>query len=448
MHKSHKPIKKTKRSLWDEINSKFVDVAVAGTAPAEMDATKNPSREMPVLHENALYGLVGDFIRLIDEHTEADKAAMLIQFLVLFGNIIGRKAHFKVESTKHYLKLFAVVVGQTAKARKGVSFNRVLPEFQHVDPTWADKQILSGLSSGEGLIAAVRDEVNTWDAKKQKMIVADPGVQDKRLVVVEQEFASVLKVMSRETNTLSTLIRQAWDSGNLRTLTKNNPYTATESHISIIGHITAEELMSSLRETDAVNGFGNRFLWIYSKRSKYIPFGSEVPVQKMAGFRSKLRSAINNAKNVGKIDMDDEAARQWDLRYRNFGDGPGGLYGALTARPEAQIRRIACIYALLDGESVVRLPHLDAACAVWDYADATVAYVFGDRLGNATADNIYEALQEEPDGLTTSQLHALFARKKSSAELKEALEVLAKKNLIFSEIQQTPGRSITRWFSK
>jgi hypothetical protein len=46
-------------------------------------------------------------------------------------------------------------------------------------------------------------------------VVMDHGVEDKRLLVEEPELASVLRRMDREGNSMSAVIRQAWDSGNL-----------------------------------------------------------------------------------------------------------------------------------------------------------------------------------------------------------------------------------------
>jgi len=74
------------------------------------------------LAEEAFYGLAGDIVRTIKPHTEADPAALMIQLLATFGNVVGRKAHFMVEATPHHLNLFAVVVGDTAKSRKGTSW--------------------------------------------------------------------------------------------------------------------------------------------------------------------------------------------------------------------------------------------------------------------------------------------------------------------------------------
>ena len=93
-----------------------------------------------------------------------------------------------------------------------------MPLLSAQDETWRHSCIQSGLSSGEGLIWAVRDAIFKTERAKEKGVVCDyqevkvdAGVTDKRLLVIESEFASTLKVMAREGNTLSATIRQAWD---------------------------------------------------------------------------------------------------------------------------------------------------------------------------------------------------------------------------------------------
>lgn len=171
-------------------------------APAEESAHANwPASLAP----EAFYGLAGELVHAIEPHSEADPAALLIQVLVAYGNIIGRNAHWYAESTRHALNLNAVLVGASSKARKGTSWNRTHELFARVDPDWRVHS--GGLSSAEGFIWAVRDG-HDGDGDDKK---ADPGVQDKRLVVVEEEFASALRVMERPGNALSPILRQAWD---------------------------------------------------------------------------------------------------------------------------------------------------------------------------------------------------------------------------------------------
>ena len=178
------------------------------------------------LAEEAFHGLAGDMVRAIEPHTEADPAALLFSFFVMFGNTIGRTAHFTAEADQHYMNLFVCLVGATAKGRKGVSFGQIRRPFESIDGTWATERITHGLSSGEGLIWAVRDDVwkTVYDkkTKQREEILETEGVTDKRLLVVEQEFARTIRVMGREGNPLSAVMRQAWDSGNLNTMTKNS----------------------------------------------------------------------------------------------------------------------------------------------------------------------------------------------------------------------------------
>jgi hypothetical protein len=262
---------------------------VAGDSPETGQSSKEYPWPDPPAPE-AIYGLVGELVRAIEPESEADAVALLIQTLLAFGNVIGRTSHFCVEGHRHYLNLFSVLVGESSKARKGTSWGRVRRPFSQVEPEWASKRIMGGLSSGEGLVWAVRDPIKGREKVKQKGRViamqefeADPGEKDKRLLAYEPEFAVVLRQIERQGNTLSAIIRQAWEDGHLQTLTKNSPAKATDAHISIVGHITADELRRYLSNTEAASGFGNRFLWLCVRRSKCLPEGGrQVDLQSFA----------------------------------------------------------------------------------------------------------------------------------------------------------------------
>ena len=123
-------------------------------------------------------------------------------------------------------------------------------------------------------------------------VETDPGVIDKRLLVYEAEFSSILKVAGREGNILSEILRKAWETGNLRNTVKNNPMKATGAHIAIIGHITIDELQRTLTTTDAANGFGNRFLWLCVRRSKLLPDGGAFHTVNFNPLLTKLREVL------------------------------------------------------------------------------------------------------------------------------------------------------------
>ena len=174
-------------------------------------------------------------------------AAILAHLLVTFGAAAGRGAWFEVEATRHHPNEFAILVGDSAKARKGSSWDHVERVIGRADPSLSPR-ILTGLSSGEGLIWAVRDPCGP-----------DPGPADRRLLVVEPELASVLKQTTREINTLSPVLRSAWDGRALALMTRTSPARASAAHVSVIGHITGAELRRHAGAVEIANGFLNRF---------------------------------------------------------------------------------------------------------------------------------------------------------------------------------------------
>ena len=332
----------------------------------------------PRLDDSALYGIAGDIVRTIEPHSEADPVALLIQALTFAGNVIGRSPYYAVESDHHHANLFVVLVGDTAKARKGTWAGRIRAIAKQADQSWNDDRVKSGLSSGEGLINEVRDAVQRWDSKAQSSETVDPGVIDKRLLVVEPEFAGALAVAERHGNTLSPTIRRAWDGDKLSTLTKNSPLTATGSHISIVGHITAQELRERIARTDIANGFANRFLFAMVRRSKELPFGGQLTDSQILELGDRLKDAVVDAQILGRVTMTDAACRKWAAVYPSLSGGQDGLLGAITARAEAQVVRLALLYALLDGQTGISEVHLTAALALWEYCEASVAFIWGE----------------------------------------------------------------------
>ena len=390
------------------------------------------------INDSALQGLPGEIVRTIEPETESDPVAILIQTMTFFGNVIGTTPHFRVEADKHSLRLFSVIVGATAKARKGTSGGIVTRLFEDIDDDWSRNRIKSGLSSGEGLTYHVRNPSVGFKGQD------DPGILDKRLLVIESEFASVLKSASREGNILSATIRQAWDSGNLSTLTKNNPINATDAHISIIGHITQDELKRYLSQTEVFNGLANRFLWICVRRSKALPEGGRIHEMDLTPLTDKIRDAVAFAKSVEEIKRDPEARKIWMSIYPELSEGQPGLIGAVLSRSEAQVMRLACIYALMNCSRVIRKDDLYAALALWDFSEASVKYIFKGKTGDDVADKIYATLQESEHGLTRTDISNIFDRHQSKERIDEALKLLRKYKRVDIARQDTGGRPVER----
>jgi hypothetical protein len=400
----------------------------------------------PILAEDALQGLAGNCVRAIDPHTEADPAAVLMNMLIGYGNLIHQGAYVPVGPTRHYLRVYAVLVGRSSKARKGSSGAYPQALLRKVDESWANRRIISGLSSGEGLIYAVRDPVERYDAKNDEMKVIDRGESDKRLMIVEGEFSRVLKVMSREGNSLSSILRDAYDRDFLQNQTKHDPHRATGAHISLIGHITQEELLRHLNATEQANGFGNRFLYMMVRRSKVLPFGGDMH-ENDEELLSELRASVKFAQDLGVIEWGEESGDLWaEEIYPDLSEGEEGLVGAMLARAETHVLRLSGLYAVLDRSRTIEPPHLIAALSLWDYAESSVRLIFGDVRGDRVLDKIVTALQKAGEaGLTRTEIYHLFGNHAKSNDIERALMTLFTEGRASKTPEETGGRPTERW---
>jgi hypothetical protein len=393
-------------------------------------------------------------VRAILPHSEADPAAILIQVLASAGNAIGRGPYYQVEGDRHGPNIFAILVGETAKGRKGVSAGRVRQVMQGADQQWTKERVHSGLSSGEGVIWAVRDPIKEMQRQGKGAsaefveITVDNGVADKRLYVLEAEFAGALAVMKREGSILSRIMRDAWDRGDLATMTKNNQARATGAHISIVGHITADELRRDLDRTSMANGYANRFLFVCVRRSNVLPFGGALDEETICELGGGIRKALEAARTVNRVEMTDRARGVWREVYPGLSEGEPGLLGAIIGRAEAQVIRLALLYALLSRFAVIDEDHLRAALALWRYCEHSARFIFTDALGDPVADTILRSLRQAgDDGLTRTQISTVFGRNLDAARLALALSTLERTGKATKTVRDTGGRPAEVWVS-
>ena len=381
----------------------------------------------------AYQGLAGAVVETLAPHTEADPVAILAQLLVAAGTVVGRGAHVMVEATRHHPNEFVVLVGDSAKARKGSSLEHVARVMGRASTDFAAR-CSTGLSSGEGLIWALRDPDGS-----------DPGAKDHRLLVIEPEFAVVLKATLRDVNTLSPVLRSAWDGRPLALLTRTAPARASTPHLSVIGHITAIELAHHVSGLEAANGLLNRFLFIACRRVRLLPEGGHPDPLAQTDLPSRLAAHLVAAAGRGRMRFSDPARAAWWDAYRRLAEPADGVVGGLLARAEAHLLRLALLYALVDGSATIGLPHLDAALALWDYAAASVAWIFGDLTGDPLADTIHTALTSHPQGLTRTDIRDLLGRNRPAAAIDVALAALARTGRATSQRLLTPGRPCVLW---
>lgn len=398
--------------------------------------------DWPVLDPQALFGLAGEFVQFATENSEADPAAVLATFLVQFGVEIGREPVFMVGDTPHRTRLASVIVGASSKARKGTSARPVLKLFHYDnhENVHVHARVSPGpFSSGEGIIYAVRDQMTRWNDKKQIHIITDPGIEDKRLFVLDEEFAGALANTRREGNTLSMVLRAAWDSGNLDPLTKTVKIRATGAHVGWVSHITLHELGVKLSESEGFNGFANRILWVCARRNKRVPFPEPMDEAKLQQFRHQLLKITQHQNKQILISLNATARHAWaDHYYDQLSEDQPGLLGCITNRAEAQVLRLAMIYCLLDKKYIIDLPHLKAALAFWDYCRQSARYIFYGQAADKVTQKVLEILSTGKK--TGREIFAAFSNNISKTRLEASLKELIGSGKVVMEKQKTGNR--------
>ncbi len=400
----------------------------------------------------AYHGVIGEIVKTFEPQVEADAVSILAPTLVGLGSMLGRNPTTWIGATSHHPRLFALVIGPTS-ARKGTGQDVADAVLGAASPHWRDNLRGVGLASGEGLIKAVRDKVMGREPVRRgkgkdapiegyQDVVLDPGVDDKRLMVVEEEFARVLRGMQRDGNILGEVLRACWDGKAMGVMTKER-VTASGHHISIAAHITPPDLRTYLAETDKSNGMANRFLYFAVRRARELARAPRLEPGQINYFGGQIAAIIEEAMEREEwiLDFDERAQALWDRSYSQLSRERKGIVNDLCGRAPAQVRRLALLYAALDLADAIELPHLRAAQAVWRYSEDTVACFFGTGTGDPVQDRILALLAEQPR--STTEISNNLNRKVEN--LGETLELMGDNGLISMDTIPTKGRSRTVW---
>lgn len=376
----------------------------------------------PQLDDAALHGLPGEVVRTIAPYTEADNAAVLASFLTIFGCYVGPSPRM-IAGGVHPARLHTLIIGRSAKARKGSSVFPLLQIFEQIDPDWTQNQIVGGFGSGEAVISTAAD--------------GDP-----RVLIREEEFAKILAVAARQGSTISQLLRGAWDSGKLERRLAGSSQVVEGAHIALLAHVTVGEFLEKLERTDVSGGTVNRLLMVAAGRSKRISRGAALPDDELSRLVKLTREAVARSRHLGRMRYTPAGGALWDVMYDHLADDdPPGPLGDAIARAEPQVLRLSITYAAADGTAEIDVPHLSAAYAVWQYARATAAEVFPSRPLSDDETKLLRALVEAGDaGLTGDQKRDVFHRHRTAEQIETMLATLHRMGLAVTSKVPTGGR--------
>jgi hypothetical protein len=397
----------------------------------------DPNIAPPAPDQAMYYGLVGEAGRIAANETEVNPVAAMAGFLSFLGANVGRDVYLAIGNTYHHPRIFTLHVGRSGRGRKGDALSLTQRIRTRMEETWAGtlgQCHAGGLSTREGLALLIHDGL-----KQGKEDI--PPIDDKRLWVVESEFANVLHQSRRDGNTLSAALRDAWDGVSIRPAIKSSRVWATRPHIGIHACVTPSELLSLIESRDLSNGFANRFLMIWAERTRIVPFPQPTPKAVLDRLAERTAAVVRFAKggypgteSSREMHLSDAASLLYAEAYRKelTRTESADLLTSLLERQAPYVLRLATLFALTDQALLIQEHHINAALAWVRYARQSVRFIFGEAAQVAegeqkadTARKILEFLRDRPDGADrTALINECFQRRGSASRIDEALSSL------------------------
>lgn len=407
-------------------------------------AARAPDDDQPDHHRNAprpdpacLYGLIGDVARAGSDTTEANPYAVALNFMAYLCASIGRGAFTYIGNTRHHARLYSLHVGRTGRGRKGDSVSlthRINIAVRAAEEHFAPQVHSGGLSTREGLALMIHDG---WTEGKTEV---DP-IHDKRLFVIESEFANVLAQGKRDGNTLSSALRDGWDGVSIKPATKGRPRVwASNPHICLSGAVTPGELHGLMAARELTNGFANRFLVIWAERTRMLPFPRATPQHEVDALAMRVIDVIRFAggnqfaqTDCKQIGITDAAKARFAALYTSElnDESAGEKITGLLERRAPVLRRLAMLFALCDLTDTVDVQHIEAALAWIRYWADSVKFIFSNAAEEVATAEVNDAAQKILDFLaerntaTRSQVSKdCFGGHQSKARIDAALDEL------------------------
>ena len=129
----------------------------------------------------------------------------------------------------------------------------------------------------------------------------------------------------------------------------------------------------------------------------------------------------------------------WLHTYFYFSKEHLGFVGPVLDHAEAQVIRLAMIYALLHSTDTICPHHLQSAPAFWQYCQPAAKSILAGRKPDTISDRIIAALKTGPK--SKIELHKFFNRRLEETQLDNALIDLIGQNQIHLRKERTNGPS-------
>lgn len=441
----------TQRSQYEHFAAQLDDAISAENPDGEFTADETDNhRNAPRPDPACLYGLIGEVARAGSETTEANPYAIGANMIAFMGVAVGRGPFMSVGNTWHHSRHFMLHIGRSGRGRKGDAVSlvsRIERKLRELNEAATPQVHRGGLSSREGLVYLIHDGYSEGKTEIEP-------IHDKRLLVIESEFANVLQQSKRDGNTLSAALRDCWDGVSLKPATKSNRLWATDPHVGMICAVTPSELLGLMASRELTNGFANRFTMFWAERSKIVPFPPATPQAVVDSLAQRVLEVLQFCdaerwadRDHLRVELSADARKRYDRLYRGElnDNGAGERITALIERRAPMLLRLAMLFALCDKTTTVEVHHVDAALAWVRYSVDSVKFIFASASDerevaetNDTAQKIVEFLHEHGEASRSDLNVKCFQGHTTKTRIDAALDELLKANPPVIAVEQRP----------
>ncbi|MCZ4097301.1 MULTISPECIES: hypothetical protein [unclassified Streptomyces] len=382
-----------------------------------------------------LYGPIGRAVKEIAPYVESDPVGIYAACLSMWSMAIGDRVFLDPDLQRSPLVSTALVAGT------GIGKGVALGAAQHIMAKSIGNDLelrtTSGITSGAALVDHIyRQMVKTNEAY---------GIEDKRVLVVEEEWREILERASRDPS-FTSKIRNAWDCRVLRNTTKKKsesdaPQEVRGGRIVFHTHITPSDWRKFISYDDAAGGSYNRMLPIQLDRVPLLRHRQlpDVDTRDLVSAFAWLSNEPHVMEPNRKADY-----LNWIMRRAEsilLASLPEHQ-GAFVARTAESTYRVAALLAASDGTSRIAEKHMRAAISFVGYSVRTVLDLTKDGPGKSNKkispeERILKHLSDHPGGVRSAVLQR--ATGANAADL----EVMKGRGLIALEvIKDGPGRPV------
>jgi hypothetical protein len=388
---------------------------------------------------DAFYGPLGEYARRTEETVEVDALTHLAQVVTAAGTAIGRRAATRGGHSFHYPNLYTLIIGDSGIG-KGVSWELAAQLGEAIDPGFK-KRTAYDVASAQGLIRLISDGTSrpsrkrSKDGEEREYEIVTPAVPDKRLLLQIPEMMTVFTSKERDGSTLGEALHNAWDGKDLQNNTKHDRDTATNPHISLVGHITPVDFAKAVSDNrrDLRNGFFNRFILLRARNVRVLPF--YVPPPDCRDLFSTMRERLDRLGPVAQpephviLDWHSSARQLWREFYsawrqntHPFLQGMNGLQSRLA--PNAM--RVALNHAIFEGADAIYDRHLHAgkAHALASFYSSQPLVGNSEQLATDLTDVLRATFANRQGEWLATELHEMTGRRFGGSDLTQAAGAL------------------------